>query len=72
MPRLTKDQRVWVLWFPVQDIVYVKKDIGPYFLRLMNKLVIQQLCFFWPELATIKLYIKVNQIIFDSQFYANF
>ena len=26
-PRLTKYQRVWVLWFPVQDIVYVKKDI---------------------------------------------
>ena len=27
MPRLTKDQRVWVLWFPMQDIAYVKKDI---------------------------------------------
>jgi hypothetical protein len=27
MPRLTKDQRVWALWFPVQDIAYVKKDI---------------------------------------------
>jgi hypothetical protein len=69
MPRLTKYQRVWVLWFPVQDIVYVKRT---YFLRRMNKLVIQQLCFSFVLLATAKLYIKVNQIIFDTQFYANF
>jgi hypothetical protein len=23
----SKDKKVWVLWFPVQDIVYVKEDV---------------------------------------------
>jgi hypothetical protein len=56
MPRLTKDQRVWVLWFPVQDIVYVKKDI----LSVMNEyMFIQQLCFSFVLLATVKLYNQV-------------
>jgi hypothetical protein len=67
MPRLTQDQRVWVLWFPVQDVVYIMRK-RTYFLRWMNKFVIQQLCFSFVLLATIQLYIKINQIIFDRQF----
>ena len=76
-PRLTKIKISRSLgfefygWFPVQDIVYVKKDV----LSKTNEYICYPriICFSFILLATIKLYIKVNkQIIVDRKFYANF